>query len=232
MHVTCSNCGARYAVDPARLGQAGRTVQCARCNHRWFEKPEAAPAVPDDSPSLRERLSPDVVFRPPVQEAGLSAPPAPPRPKSLWAPWLSGTVVLLLLLGVAIYAWRGEIRDRMPPTWRAVLTLDTFHALFGPPSATIQPSPPDEARLRIDLDASKIELVDGRYVVQGEIVNTGDKPGSTSRLRVIFRKNDGVIGERSYPLVEGPIGPGDRLRFHQTLDDPPPGTTDIVPAVD
>ncbi|MGE4077741.1 MAG: MJ0042-type zinc finger domain-containing protein, partial [Reyranella sp.] len=32
MHVTCSNCGARYIVDPLAIGPTGRTVQCARCN--------------------------------------------------------------------------------------------------------------------------------------------------------------------------------------------------------
>ena len=39
MHVTCPNCGARYAVDPLAIGPAGRTVQCARCSHRWRAAP-------------------------------------------------------------------------------------------------------------------------------------------------------------------------------------------------
>jgi len=43
---------------------------------------------------------------------------------------------------------------------------------------------------------------------------------------------DDVLGERSYSMVEGPIAPGARLGFRQTLDDPPAGTTDIVPAVE
>jgi len=31
MILTCPNCRARYAVDPLKIGAAGRTVQCARC---------------------------------------------------------------------------------------------------------------------------------------------------------------------------------------------------------
>ena len=50
MHVTCSNCGARYIVDPLAIGPTGRTVQCARCNHRWFEV-----AGPASAAALRER---------------------------------------------------------------------------------------------------------------------------------------------------------------------------------
>jgi len=93
-------------------------------------------------------------------------------------------------------------------------------------------SRPEQARLEIDIDASKIELVDGRYVVRGEVVNTGRLPGSTSKLKLTFRKDDDVLGERAYPLVKGPIGPGARSSFSQALDDPPPGTTDVVPAVE
>jgi predicted Zn finger-like uncharacterized protein len=231
MHVTCSNCGARYAVDPAALGQGGRTVQCARCSHRWFEKAQATAIPRTDASAPRERPVPDFVIRPQIQGAGLPALTRP-RPRNRWGQWLLGTVVLFSLLGVAAYAWRGEIRELVPPQWRPILNLDTFRALSGAPSTAVRASPPQQARLEIDLDASKIELVEGRYVVLGEVVNTGQVPGSTNRLRLIFRKDNDVLDERSYPLVEGPIGPGARLSFRQTLDDPPPGTTDIVPAVE
>lgn len=79
---------------------------------------------------------------------------------------------------------------------------------------------------------SKIELVDGRYVVRGEIANTGGSAGTTSKLVVTYKKGDGVLGTRSYPLVLGPIAAGDRLSFSQTLDNPPAGATDIVPSVE
>ena len=47
MIVTCSNCRARYAVDPLAIGPTGRTVECARCHHRWFQRAEGPPPTPD-----------------------------------------------------------------------------------------------------------------------------------------------------------------------------------------
>ncbi|MSP76478.1 MAG: hypothetical protein EXR12_10105 [Rhodospirillaceae bacterium] len=230
MHVTCSNCGARYAVDPAALGQGGRTVQCVRCSHRWFAKPEAASAVPSAA-TPRAQSVPDFVIRPQVHGAGLPALTRPP-PKRHWGRWLMGAAVAVVVLGAAAFAGRDEIRGRLSPEWRSLLSLDTLRSLFAAPTAASRPAPANQARLEIDLDATKVELVDGRYVVQGDVVNTGRAPGSTSRLKLIFRKDSEVLGERAYPLVHGPIGPGGRVSFRQTLDDPPSGTTEIVPAVE
>lgn len=227
MQVTCSNCGARYAVDPAAIGPAGRTVQCARCSHRWFVKAEAAPA----DPTPPQRTVPDFVIRPQAQGAGLPALTRP-QPKTPWGRWLMAAAGVLVVLGAAAFAGRDQIRAQLPPEWRPILSLETFRSLFAPPSMATRRTLPDQARLEIDLDASKIELVDGRYVVVGEVVNTGQAPGSTNRLRLIFRKDHDVLGERAYPLVEGPIVPGARLSFRQALDDPPSGTTEIVPAIE
>ena len=230
MHVTCSNCGARYAVDPAALGEGGRTVQCARCSHRWFEKAQTAPSASADA-APRARSVPDFVIRPQAQAAGLPALTRP-QPKSRWGQWLLGAIVLFLVLGVAAYAWRAEIREQLPPAWRPILTLDRLRSLFAQPPTASRVTAANQARLEVDLDNSKVELVDGRYVVQGDVVNTGRAPGSTSRLKLTFRKDSDVLGERAYPLVHGPIEPGGRVSFRQTLDDPPSGTTEIVPAVE
>ena len=168
---------------------------------------------------------PDVVIRPQSPGAGLPALTHPP-PKSHRGRWLAGAAVLLFVLGSAGFTWRHQILDRLPPAWRPVLTPDAFRDPPATPPKAVQ------ARLEINLDDSKIEWLDGRYVVQGEIINTGRAPGSTSRLRLIFRKNNDVLGERAYPLFKGPIGPGARMSFSLALDEPPPGTTDIVPAVE
>jgi predicted Zn finger-like uncharacterized protein len=36
MLIACPNCSTSYMVDPASLGEAGRTVRCARCKTKWF----------------------------------------------------------------------------------------------------------------------------------------------------------------------------------------------------
>ncbi len=52
MQVTCPNCSARYAVDPLAIGPMGRTVQCARCNERWFETVKVQPSPPPPPPPI------------------------------------------------------------------------------------------------------------------------------------------------------------------------------------
>jgi predicted Zn finger-like uncharacterized protein len=42
MHIICPHCTTSYAVNPATLGQAGRTVRCSRCKKTWLARPEDA----------------------------------------------------------------------------------------------------------------------------------------------------------------------------------------------
>jgi predicted Zn finger-like uncharacterized protein len=52
MLIACPNCSTSYMIDPASLGEAGRTVRCARCKTTWFaSKPEMASASTDDDPT-------------------------------------------------------------------------------------------------------------------------------------------------------------------------------------
>lgn len=233
MHVTCSNCGARYAVDATAIGPAGRTVQCVRCNHRWFQKvetasPAASPAKPRITPPP---AAPDFVIRPPAPGAGLPALTNPPR-KGRWGTWLSVVIGLVVLLALAGYAYRAEITARLPAEWRTILNVDALRGMLSSPAKAARTVPAEAARLGLDVGASRIEFVDGHYVVRGEIVNGGNAPGSTRSLKLVFRAGEEVLGEQTLPLVEGPVAPGARAGFSVTLDEPPPGTTNIVPTID
>ena len=65
MIISCSACGTRYVLDPAKLGAAGRTVRCANCHHNWFQE------APDANP-LVTRIAP----RPAVPSSGVARTPA------------------------------------------------------------------------------------------------------------------------------------------------------------
>ena|SRR5579885_2425867 len=39
MLIVCPNCTTSYKIDPASLGEDGRTVRCARCKATWFASP-------------------------------------------------------------------------------------------------------------------------------------------------------------------------------------------------
>lgn len=228
MQLTCSNCGARYAVDPLAIGPTGRTVQCVRCSHRWFQKPDAPPASapPSKASPAPAVTAPDIVIRPSTPGAGLPAltTPAPARKRN-WGTWIAYAIVLVVLLGGAGYAYRDQIKARLPASWRAILHLDAANP-------TTNPSRAARAHLGIDMSTTKIDLIDGRYVVLGELINTGTAPGSTRRLKLVFRAGKQVLAERAMPLIEGPIAPGARRSFSLPLDEPPSGATNIVPTVD
>jgi len=236
MHVTCTNCGARYAVEATAIGPAGRTVQCVRCNHRWFQKPDTpgtsthGPAAHGSAAPVRP-AAPDFVIRPPAQGAGLPVV-APPPARSRWGTWLAVVIGLVVLLGAAAYAYRGEIKARLPSEWRTLLNVDAVRGLLTSPAKAARTAAPARARLALDVGASKVELVDGRYVVHGEVVNTGTAAGSTRALKLVFRAGGEILGELIMPLVEGPIAPGGRVSFRLPLDEPPAGTTNIIPSID
>jgi predicted Zn finger-like uncharacterized protein len=122
MHVTCSNCGARYIVDPLAIGPTGRTVQCARCNHRWFERagPTAGAAL-SEPPAPSEPATHAAVERAPGQAPYRSGLPAIARPQPRrvrWPFWLAGAVLLAVALG-AVLVLHGESGAKSSMPWRA-----------------------------------------------------------------------------------------------------------------
>ena len=54
MHIICPHCTTSYAIDPATLGAAGRTVRCSRCKEVWLARPEDAVLTQALVPSMAE----------------------------------------------------------------------------------------------------------------------------------------------------------------------------------
>lgn len=227
MQVSCSNCGARYAVDATAIGPTGRTVQCVRCNRRWFQKIEPQAGPP---PAPRPPPAPDFVIRPAAQGAGLPAL-SPPQPRRNWGTWVAIVIGLIVLCGATAFAYRGEIAARLPPAWRAMLDLDFGRGLLTRPARAARLDASERAHLTLDIGASRIELVDGRYVMLVEALNDGNKVGSPSILKLVFRAGGEILGERTVALFEGPIPPGSRASFSLPLDEPPVGTNNIAPTL-
>ena len=231
MVVTCPNCRSRYAVDPLKIGPAGRTVECARCHHQWHQKVEGEPATPE------------LVIRPTTTGASLPAV-IPPKPAFPWRRVVAVGVVVIVLIAAVLFVFRGKIATMISYEARASAPVQAA----ATPTTVAMPAPTQTAsaettapaaaaaearpQIEVDLTTSSIEAVDGHFVVRGQLVNNGRAPGSTTLLRLTFKRNEDVLGERSFPLVEGPLPPGGRTTFSQTLEDPPSGTTDIVPAVE
>ena len=52
MHIVCPHCTTSYALNPATLGAAGRTVRCSRCKEVWLARPEDAVEIPAPVPAM------------------------------------------------------------------------------------------------------------------------------------------------------------------------------------
>ena len=44
MILICPNCETQYFADESTIGESGRTVKCAACDHSWFVGPEGQAA--------------------------------------------------------------------------------------------------------------------------------------------------------------------------------------------
>ncbi len=56
MHIVCPHCSTSYAINPANLGETGRTVRCSRCKETWLAHPEDAVEAVAAEP-VKERIS-------------------------------------------------------------------------------------------------------------------------------------------------------------------------------
>ena len=61
MHIICPHCTTSYAIKPGTLGEAGRTVRCARCKETWLARPEDAvePAMAEAEQASRQEAASD-----------------------------------------------------------------------------------------------------------------------------------------------------------------------------
>jgi predicted Zn finger-like uncharacterized protein len=71
MHLICPHCTTSYAINPATLGTAGRTVRCSRCKETWLARPEDAIEMADAMPAT-------------MANRAQSAPAAENDPASEW----------------------------------------------------------------------------------------------------------------------------------------------------
>jgi predicted Zn finger-like uncharacterized protein len=54
MHIVCPHCTTSYAINPAALGAAGRTVRCSRCKEVWLARPEDVLEAAAPMPAMAE----------------------------------------------------------------------------------------------------------------------------------------------------------------------------------
>ncbi len=56
MFIECSNCDYKYLVNSADLKPNGRMVECAHCNHQWFQELDDLEILSPVFPSKNENV--------------------------------------------------------------------------------------------------------------------------------------------------------------------------------
>jgi predicted Zn finger-like uncharacterized protein len=130
MRIVCPSCTAAYDVPDTRLPASGR-VRCARCAHEWSVAPPDVPSraalIPE--PEIKSAPAPTLAPIPPAEPPprpwpALLVPTAEPtRNRAAGAAW-TVSLLVLVVLAVAAYAYRVDIMRMWPPSARA-------YQLFG-----------------------------------------------------------------------------------------------------
>jgi len=69
MIIACPACKTRYAVPDSAIGEAGRSVRCAKCSHSWFQAGPKEPLAPPPAEPVAETR----IVSPPVGQPASAA---------------------------------------------------------------------------------------------------------------------------------------------------------------
>lgn len=224
MIVTCPGCGARFRVDPARLGPTGRRVRCSACGHRWLVRPEpeSAPGPATASePGPREEAerapglalvdrdgAPSAHGPPPLA----AAPPLGQPPSGRGAAIAGWLVVVLLLLALAgLVVGRNEVVAAFPQA------LAIYDRLGLPVIARHGLELRNLASRRLEEQGVTV------FVVEGEIHNLTRAERPIPPVRVALLDGEGrELGSGLFRAAQPSVAAGAVARFEARMVDPPP----------
>ncbi len=196
MILTCPSCETQYFADDSTIGESGRTVKCAACDHSWFVHPDGtddttAPAGPAAHELYREK----------VREQR--------RRKSRFAALMSWLVTagLFFALGLAAIIFRNDVVKVWPEAGaaykKASFNVNRFGLEFDDiqrsrtfndtiPIVTVTGNAINVARTTVDTPAVRVDLIDdGDTIVatqHGLIMPATLEAGAAGTFRVVLEQ--------------------------------------------
>jgi predicted Zn finger-like uncharacterized protein len=229
MILTCPECATSYFVDDSRIPEAGRTVKCANCAHRWTARRETGEFTSTDpEPVEAEEAAAAVDAEPaPVDDLEIVAvEPDPPRrvspargsargeARGKVAVWAAAAVLVLAVVAGAI-AFRGQVVKLAPKTQAAYAGLGLPVNSLGLVIEGVQATP---------------TFSGGRPVlsVTGDIRNVKDAAVNAPALRVNLLDRQGKpIAAKIVRPIDPKVPAGATRHFAIAISDPPSNARDL-----
>ncbi|MEQ8557955.1 MAG: zinc-ribbon domain-containing protein [Henriciella sp.] len=198
MILTCPNCETQYFADESTIGESGRTVKCAACDHSWFVGPEGQ-TQGEKGPIAGAHEA----YREKVRQRRLKAS----RSAAVMA-W----VVVGCLFGASI-AGGVIFRDRVVEAWPQ--SAATFKAVGL-----------DVNRFGLEfLDTEAERYFEGTtpiLEITGQVENVSGRERASPYVRVLLLDEGGdTIGESFAPITPEQIPPGRTATFSTRVENPP-----------
>jgi predicted Zn finger-like uncharacterized protein len=215
MQVSCPHCGTQYNLTAKQVGPAGRTLQCAKCKHKWFVAP-AAPAIaaatdtlPPLPPSTTDMLAS-------LDEmAGIGAAPGWWRKVRVgWGPEITLTLTGLGVMVLAVAGFNWLLRYQ-PADGLAAATQATGY--------THQPGP-QPAGLTLSHLTREITRRDANtlLIIHGTLTNDTSATAALPDLRVQLLDRNGVeIDYWPVSYATNTLAPRQNTAWQVTFVNPP-----------
>ncbi|MBV9078022.1 MAG: zinc-ribbon domain-containing protein [Methylobacteriaceae bacterium] len=220
MLLVCPSCSSEYAIDPDRIGPAGRKVRCASCRETWFvsaEEVESAQAPEPDLVSIAEAPGP-VIDEPPAiprqSERRRRRQPAPLNwVRAFGAPALAACLVLAV---PAALVGRRAVVAALPQTAEVFGAVGLPVNLVGLTLGDISSGISVEGTRRI-------------LVVEGVVTNPGAQDIAVPPLDLTVEGGSGETLYRwSARVPAASVAAGESQAFKVRLAAPPPEGRRVV----
>lgn len=206
MIISCPSCSSKFAVKSEAIGEKGRNVKCAKCAHKWFQKP--------DEKALEATKKADIEEEPkqvdPVPKGG-NLPSVQKEKTPIYAPILLAASVMILAVVITI-AGASSILPGM----------QGYYSIFG-----IY----DSSEIALyDVDIHKEES--GKYtslVIKAKIVNQSEETKKLPNLRIsIYDDKDELLDKITLDSQAAPIEAGQSIDFKNKVPKIPSSAAKVV----
>ena len=198
MILICPNCETQYFAEDSTIGESGRTVKCAACDHSWFVGPDGA------SP---ERKGPIAGAHEAYREKVRQRRQRASRSAAVMAWVVVGCMFGTVIAGGVVF------RDRVVAAWPQ--SAATFKAVGL-----------EVNRFGLEfLDTRAERYFEGTTPVleiTGDVENTSGRERASPYVRVLLLdETGGMIGESFAPITPERIPPGRTASFSTRVENPP-----------